>query len=94
MAVDFLGSLQSYGGKFTVTNTQQVDTSGVDRIRVVDSEYGPEMCFFMKNGRVKYSKLSNLSTLQVDDAVKVDSVKVITLERDGEEINRVDGEKL
>lgn len=94
MAVDFLGTLQSYGGKFTVMNTEKINTEGVKSIKVIDSEYGAQMCFMMLNGRTKYAKLSNQSTLQVNDNVNPESVKLITLERDGEIAQRVDGEKL
>lgn len=94
MAVDFLGTLQSYGGKFTVKSTQNVNTEGVKSIKVIQSEFGPQMMFTMLNGRTKYAKLSNQSTLQEGDMVNPESIKLVTLERDGEIAQRVDGEKL
>lgn len=53
------------------------------------------ICLTMKDGRKKYLALSRSSMLKAGDEVDLDSIVVITLERDGDDpIYRADGEKL
>jgi hypothetical protein len=48
----------------------------------------------MKNGRDRFKQLDRNSDLEVGDKVDPKTIEVITLERDDDEIYRVDGKKL
>ena len=51
------------------------------------------MCFIMKAGGKKFMPLSRDSQLEAGDSVKVSSIEVVTLSRDGDDdIYRADGE--
>ena len=96
-------SKREYGGGWEVTERESLDTEGVQSIEVTERDFVQDdgttrtrvsMCFTMANGRSRYVPLSRDSDLEVSDKVDPRSVEVLTLERDGEEIYRVDGEVL
>lgn len=92
---------QEYGGSWEETNREALEgIEDVKSIEVTERDFRQDdgttrtrvsMCFTMKNGRTRYVPLSRDSELEVGDKVDPASVEVITLERDDEEIYRVDG---
>lgn len=56
---------------------------------IVDSDYGMSVCFLFVDSNKGYIPLSNNSSLNVGDDVGIEDLKLLTLERDGEKINRV-----
>lgn len=58
---------------------------------VVDSQYGPTVCFLMKTGQRAYIPVSNTSDLKIGDAVDVNTRKIVIFFREGDgNITRVE----
>ena len=100
-----LSSLQSYAGKWNVVGEQllsKADPVGFKQIKSAvvtekQQEWGTSyaICLMMAGGTQKYIPLSRDSELGVGEEVNVKSLKIITLERDGEDpIYRADGSPL
>ena len=97
-------SKQEYGGSWEETNREPLEgIENVKSIEVTERDFKQDdgstrtrvsMCFTMKNGRQRFVPLSRDSELEVGDKVDPETVEVLTLERDGDEIYRVDGEVL
>lgn len=95
----FLDSLRTYAGSWNEVSREKLSASevkSINKIEIVEKEQewgtSVSMCFHMLGGGKKYIPLSRDSDLEVGDAVKPQSVEIITLERDGEEpIYRADG---
>lgn len=94
---------REYGGGWEVVDTDSLDPTGIKSIEVTEKDFLQDdgstrtrvsMCFTMSNGRTRYTPLSRDSDLEVGDKVDPETVEVITLEKDGEEIYRVDGQKM
>ena len=87
-------SLRIYAGKWSVKGSRNFtadEISAVSSAKVVDSQYGSSVCFFMKAGGQTYLPLSTESSLQVGDEVNLSEHRLITLEKSGEaDILRVD----
>ena len=80
-------SLRIYAGKWSVKGSRNFtadEIAAVDSAKVVDSQYGSSVCFFMKAGGQTYLPLSTESSLQVGDEVNLSEHKLITLEKSGE----------
>ena len=76
---------QGFKGIKSATVTEKEQEWGISR----------SICLTMKVGGKKYIPLSKDSELKKGDEVDLDSIEIITLERDGDEpIYRADGEKL
>lgn len=96
----FLDSLRTYAGSWNEVSREKLSASevkSISKIEIVEKEQewgtSVSMCFHMLGGGKKYVPLSRDSDLEVGDAVKPQSVEIITLERDGEEpIYRADGD--
>lgn len=90
---NIFGSLRVYAGKWNLVASRafnQVEKASIARAEVVPSEYGPACCFFMKSGGQSYIPVSTNSNLAVGDIVDMNTAKLVTLERDGETITRVE----
>lgn len=95
---------QEYGGSWEPVEREALEgIEDVKSIEVTERDFKQDdgsirtrvsMCFSMKNGRQRFIPLSRDSELEVGDKVDPKSVEVITLERDGDTIYRVDGEIL
>ena len=91
-----------YGGSYVETKSESLDANELANIQEVKVQYSKDkegkvldklcMCFVQKNGRNRYFTLDRNSTLKAGDSVKAETVKIKTLERDGDTIERVDGE--
>ena len=93
-----------YGGSFVETNNEKLtaeEIASIDHVKVQHSKDKEGkvldklcMAFYMKNGKQRFMSLDRNSKLQANDAVKPESINIKTLERDGDEIYRVDGDAL
>ena len=85
-----------YPGKWVVTKKESISKDELKEVRkvfVVNSDYGLSACFMFKNGSQRYIPVSNESSLSEGDEVKLDSIEILTLSKEGEEdIYRLDGE--
>lgn len=91
--MNIFDSLQMYAGKWSVKSSRkfsQEEKGMVSEARVVASQYGSSVCFFMKNGQQGFIPLSNDSTLRVGDLVDLEKAEILTLSRPGDaDIQRV-----
>lgn len=92
--MNIFAGLQVYGGSWQVKSSRSFDAeeiAAVKKAEVVASEYGNSVCFFMHSGGQTYIPLSNQSSLSVGDTVDMNTAKVLTLHRDGnDDITRID----
>lgn len=92
----FLENLRTYAGSWSVSSKEKLSKSeqnSVSSAEVVEGEYGLSMCFVMKTGGKKFMPLSRDSQLEAGDSVKISSIEVVTLSREGDDdIYRADGE--
>ena len=90
---NIFGSLRVYAGKWNLVSSRafnEVEKATIARAEVVPSQYGPACCFFMKSGGQTYIPVSTNSSLAVGDTVNMETAKLVTLERDGEVVTRVE----
>ena len=95
---------KEYGGGWEETNREKLeDVKDIKSCEVTERDFIQDdgtvktvasICFHMKNKRDRYKQLDRNSDLVVGDKVDPKSIEVITLERDDDEIYRVDGKKL
>lgn len=97
-----LTSLTTYATKWQETNRENLnEIAGFNEIesamvteREMDWGISSSICLFMKGGGQKFIPLSKNSELKDGDNVDLDSIEVITLEREGDDpIFRADGDK-
>ncbi len=84
--MNIFAGLQSYAAKFQVKETRSFNAEELaDAVsaKVVQSQYGLSVCFFMTNGCQKYIPVSRDSVAHVGDVLDLKKIKLITLERDG-----------
>ena len=91
--MNIFDSLQMYAGKWSVRSSRKFtneEKAMVSEARVVSSQYGNSVCFFMKNGQQGFIPLSNDSLLRVGDSVDLEKADLLTLSRPGDaDIQRV-----
>lgn len=95
---------KEYGGSWVETSREKLDdVKDIASAEVTERDFVQDdgttktvasICFHMKNGRDRFKQLDRNSDLEVGDKVDPKSIEVITLERDDDEIYRVDGKKL
>ena len=95
--LDYLS--KAYGvARWKKTNEKSLskeDLADVKKVFVVSSDYGLSACFMFEGGSQRYVPVSNESSLSEGDSVKLNSIKILTLEREGDEpIYRLDGESI
>lgn len=87
---------KAYAGKWSVSKEVSLtkeELNEVKKVFIVSSDYGLSACFMFKGGSQRYVPVSNESTLVEGDEVKLESVKILILEKEGESpIYRLDGE--
>ena len=92
--LDYLS--KAYVGKWNRTNQVHLtkeELSDVKKVFVVSSDYGLSACFMFKSGSQRYIPVSNESDLSEGDEVKLESIEILTFEKEGEApIYRLDGE--
>jgi hypothetical protein len=88
--------LKSYANSFKVIGTprhfSQEEMNLVNNAKVVLSQYGLSVCFFMKDGCQKYIPLSRDSVASEGDVVDLSKAKILKLKKEGtdETIDRVE----
>lgn len=91
----FLDKLRTYAGSWSEASRDKLskaEVAQVESAEVVEGQYGLSMCFIMKSGGRKFMPLSRDSQLEGGDKVNVQSIEIVTLERDGDDdIYRADG---
>lgn len=91
--MNIFDSLQMYAGKWTVKSSRKFtneEKAMVSEAKVVSSQYGNSVCFFMKNGQQGFIPLANDATLRVGDSVDLEKADLLTLSRPGDaDIQRV-----
>ena len=91
--MNIFDSLQMYAGKWSVRSSRKFtneEKAMVREARVVSSQYGNSVCFFMANGHQSFIPLSNDSLLRVGDSVDMEKAELLTLSRPGDaDIQRV-----
>lgn len=91
--MNIFAGLQKYATRYEVKDTRSFNTEELAQIssaKVVASQYGMSVCFYMKAGGQTYVPVSRDSICQVGDVVDVTKAKILTLEKDGETINRIE----
>jgi hypothetical protein len=88
-------TLKSYANQFKVANRRKFQQNELDLVndaKVVLSQYGMSVCFFMKDGCQKYIPLSRDSVAAEGDKVDLTKAEILTLKKDGsdETIDRVE----
>lgn len=88
------GNCRLYAGnwqKIGERSLSKEEKACITRAEVVDSQYGPSCCFFLTTGQRAFYPVSSQSNLKVGNAVDVETVKIVTLYREGDgEITRVE----
>ena len=91
--MNIFAGLQKYATSYEVTNTRDFtseELSMVKSAKVVASQYGMSCCFFMVDGCQKYIPMSRDSVSPVGTDIDLTKAKILTLEKDGESINRIE----
>lgn len=89
---NILSSLKVYAGKWNLTDSRDFSQEEIDSIKeavVVPSQYGNSVCFMLKAGGQAFLPLSNDSNIGVGESVDLTKAKVLTLSKDGKDIQRV-----
>ena len=94
--MNIFASLKSYANSFKVVGEprlfSQEELNLVSNAKVVLSQYGLSVCFFMKDGCQKYIPLSRDSVASEGDTVDLSKAKILKLKKEGtdETIDRVE----
>lgn len=92
--MNIFAGLQKYAQKYDVKESRLFDAEElaiISSAKVVPSQYGLSVCFYMKSGCQQFIPLSTNSVAKVGDVVDVTTCRVLTLDRDGADtINRIE----
>ena len=93
--MNIFASLKTYAGQFKVTKSRNFSAEElnlVNNAKVVLSQYGMSVCFFMTDGCQKYIPLSRDSVANEGDVVDLKKAKILTLAKEGssETIDRIE----
>lgn len=91
--MNIFAGLQKYATRYEVKNIRDFNAEELAQIssaKVVASQYGMSVCFYMVEGGQTYVPVSRDSICQIGDAVDVTKAKILTLEKDGDTINRIE----
>lgn len=84
---------RSYAGKWKVKSVEpmpQEDKNATASAHVVNSQYGLSCCFMMKAGNMFFIPMDENCNASAGDALNLDKIKVVTLEKQGEaDITRI-----
>ena len=86
--MNIFSALRVYAGKWSEKNVRDFtsdEVAAVEQAKVVESQYGFSVCFFMKGGGQSYIPLDQNSSLGIDAVVDLTKAKLVTLQRPGEE---------
>ena len=86
--MNIFSALRVYAGKWSEKNVRDFSSdeiAAVEQAKVVESQYGFSVCFFMKGGGQSYIPLDQNSSLGIDAVVDLTKAKLVTLQRPGED---------
>lgn len=86
--MNIFSALRVYAGKWSEKNVRDFapeEVAAVEQAKVVESQYGFSVCFFMKGGGQSYIPLDQNSILGIDAVVDLTKAKLVTLQRPGED---------
>lgn len=90
--MSIFGNVKIYAEEWAETSVNALEQADKDILREVvttESEYGISACFFLKKGGRFYIPMDRDSKVGIGEVLDMDKIKVKTLERSGETINRV-----
>lgn len=91
--MNIFDSVVKYAGKWSVTSSRgfsEEEKACIKSAKIVDSQYGYSVCFFMSSGQMAFIPVDQNSACNVGDPVNLDTCKVLRLEREGDApINRI-----
>ena len=85
--MNIFSALRIYAGKWSEKNVRAFapeEVAAVEQAKVVESQYGLSVCFFMKEGGQSYIPLDQNSSLGIDDVIDLNKAQLVTLQRPGE----------
>ena len=85
--MNIFSALRIYAGKWSEKNVRNFapeEVAAVEQAKVVESQYGLSVCFFMKGGGQSYIPLDQNSSLGIDEVINLNEAKLVTLQRPGE----------
>ena len=91
--MNIFAGLQKYAESYKVVDTRVFtadEIAAVKSAKVVSSEYGYSVCFYMVEGGQTYIPVSRDSVVAAGDAVDLTKVKLLTLVKGDSTINRVE----
>jgi hypothetical protein len=90
--MSIFGNVKIYAEEWAETSVNALEQADKDILREVvttESEYVISACFFLKKGGRFYIPMDRDSKVGIGEVLDMDKIKVKTLERSGETINRV-----
>jgi hypothetical protein len=91
--MNIFNELKKYATGYELVNSRgfnDVELSQFASAKVVASEYGMSVCFYMVSGGKTYIPVSRDSICNIGDTVDASKAKILTLEKDGKTINRIE----
>lgn len=85
--MNIFNNIQIYRGKWSLKssrNFNEDEKKMIKSAKVVSSDYGLSVCFMMANGGSSYIPLSETSSKNVGDSIDLNTAKLLTLERQGD----------
>lgn len=85
--MNIFSALKIYAGKWNESNVRPFDPAeiaAVDRVEIVESNYGFSACFLMKSGGMTYIPVDQNSSAIVGQLVDITKAVLVTLSRPGE----------
>lgn len=85
--MNIFNSLRVYAGKWSEKSSRKFDKEEIEatqQAKVVESQYGYSVAFFMKAGGQVFIPLDQNSTLSPGDIVDLNKAQIVTLQRPGE----------
>ena len=86
--MNIFSALRVYAGKWSEKNVRDFtsdEVAAVEQAKVVESQYGFSVCFFMKSGGQSYIPLDQNSSKGLDEVIDLTKAKLVTRQRPGED---------
>ena len=86
--MNIFSALRVYAGKWSEKAARDFsadEIAAVEQAKVVESNYGLSVCFFMKAGGQTYIPLDMNSSKGIDDIIDLTKAQLVTLQRPGEQ---------
>ena len=85
--MNIFSALKVYAGKWSEKNVRDFtsdEVAAVEQAKVVESQYGFSVCFFMKSGGQSYIPLDQNSSASIGDTIDLTKATLVTLGKQGE----------